>query len=126
MTYYENEKINDLIDVCLKKEEPTDICRYWYFWGEGIKVLNKKELTIQMTMFKNRKKYKIEDYNNRMIKRNGRKFYMLVIQYIDEDKEMNMCPMSLLGYGVMVDGFPYWFNTKKDRDYAIKIFNSTT
>ena len=121
MPHYNNEQMNALIDNCLKVEEPRDICRYWEFDKEGISVFDKDEMKQQFTHLKNLGTIKIEDYNNQMIKRNGRKFYVLVVQHIDEDKNRT-CPMSLLGYGFMVDGFPYWFNNKKDRDNAIKIF----
>ena len=120
---YNNERMNALIDDCMKREEQQDICRFWSFMEEGIAVFNKDELKQQFTDFKNIGTMKIEDYNNKMIKRNGRKFYVLVVQHTDEDKNPT-CPMSLLGYGFMVSGFPYWFDNKKDRDNAVKIFNS--
>ena len=121
MSLYNNEQMNALIDDCMKTEEPRDICRFWKFSEEGIAVFDKDEIKQQFTHFKNLGTMKIEDYNNQMIKRNGRKFYVLVVQHTDEDKNPN-CPMSLLGYGFMVSGFPYWFDKKKDRDNAIKIF----
>jgi len=123
MPIYANEEMNKLIDNCLKTEEPTDICRFWHYGSEGISVLNKEELREQFTQYKKTKKLKIENYNNKMIKRNGRKFYVLVVQWIDKDKETPHCPMSMLGYGFLVGGYPYWFNTKKDRNYAIDVFN---
>tara|TARA_R110002020_G_scaffold109601_2_gene253556 strand:- start:722 stop:1102 length:381 start_codon:yes stop_codon:yes gene_type:complete len=119
--HYIKEQINELIDNCMKNEEPTDICRFWYFADEGISVLDKDEMKEQFIDYKNKGTLKIEDFNNQMIKRNGRKFYVLVVQHKDEDKNPN-CPMSLLGYGFMVSGFPYWFDKKKDRDNAVKIF----
>lgn len=121
MSHYYNEAMNKLIDECMKKDEPTDICRFWYFPKEGIAVFNKEEVKEQFTQYKNVGYMKIQDYNNKTVKRNGRKFYVLVVQHKDEDKNQT-CPMSLLGYGFMVSGFPYWFNTKKDRDMAVKIF----
>ena len=120
MSYYQNEQMNALIDDCLKKEEPQDICRFWNFREEGIGLMDKDEMKQQFTHFK-KVGMKIEDYNNQMVKRNGRKFYTLVVQHTDDDKNLN-CPMSLLGYGFMVSGFPYYFDKKKDRDNAIKIF----
>ena len=121
MFYYTTEKMNAFVDDMMKTEEPTDICRFWRFADEGIAVLNKDEVKEQFTHYKNLGTMKIEDYNNKMIKRNGRKFYVLVVQHTDEDKNPN-CYMSLLAYGLMVSGFPYWFDKKKDRDMAVKIF----
>ena len=121
MPHYQNEQMNAFIDDMMKTEEPRDICRFWNFTQEGIAVLDKDEMKQQFTHFKNLGTMKIEDYNNQMIKRNGRKFYVLVVQHTDEEKNRT-CPMSLLGYGFMVDGFPYWFDKKKDRDNAVKIF----
>ena len=121
MTCYHNEQMNALIDKCMKTEEPQDICRFWHFAREGICVFDKDEMKQQFTDYKNRGFFKIEDCNNQMIKRNGRKFYVLVVQHTDEDKNP-MCPMSLLGYGFMASGFPYYFDKKKDRDNAVKIF----
>tara|TARA_R110000803_G_scaffold195541_1_gene258775 strand:- start:43 stop:372 length:330 start_codon:yes stop_codon:yes gene_type:complete len=105
----------------MKTEDATDICRFWNFANEGIAVFDKDELKEQFTRYKNVGNVKIEDYNNLLIKRNGRKFYVLVVQHTDDEKNPT-CPMSLLGYGLMVSGFPYWFDKKKNRDNAIKIF----
>jgi len=121
MPHYHNEQMNDFIDECMKTEETRDICRFWDFNNQSICVFDKDEMKQQFTHFKNLGTMQIEDYNNKMIKRNGKKFYVLVVQHKDDD-ENPTCPMSLLGYGFMVSGFPYWFNTKKDRDNAIKIF----
>ncbi len=121
MTHYHNKTMNALIDECMKEEEPRDICRFWYFKDESISVFDKDEMKAQFTQFKNAGYMKIEDFNNMMIKRNGRKFYVLVVQNKNMEKNPT-CPMSSLGYGFMVSGFPYWFNTKKDRDDAVKIF----
>ena len=120
MNYYNGNQMNALIDDCMKREEQQDICRFWNFYAKGIAVFNKDELKQQLIDFK-KVGMKIEDCNNQMIKRNGRKCYVLVVQHPDEDKNPN-CPMSLLGYGFMVSGFPYWFDKKKDRDNAVKIF----
>jgi len=121
MACYNNEKMNALIDECMKKETPRDICRFWYFKEESIRVFDKDEMKEQFIRYKNLGIIKIEDFNNMMIKRNGRKFYVLVVQNQNMEKNPN-CPMSMLGYGLMVSGYPYWFNTKKDRDNAVKIF----
>ena len=121
MSIYNNEQMNALIDECMKIEEPRNICRCWNFNEEGIAGFDKDEMKQQFTHYKNLGFVKIEDYNNQIVKRNGRKFYVLVVQHQDEDKNPN-CPMSLLGYGFMVSGFPYWFDNKKDRDNAVKIF----
>ena len=121
MSIHESININQYIDDAMKTEEPTDICRFYHKQFNKIAVFNKKELQQQFTDFRNTGMMKIEDYNNQTIKRNGRKFYVLVVQHNDEEKD-TICPMSLLGYGFMVSGFPYWFDNKKDRDNAIKIF----
>jgi len=121
MACYNNEKMNALIDECMKKETPRDICRFWHFKDDSIRVFDKDEMKEQFIRYKNLGIIKIEDFNNMMIKRNGRKFYVLVVQNQNMEKNPN-CPMSMLGYGLMVSGYPYWFNTKKDRDNAVKIF----
>jgi hypothetical protein len=59
-----------------------------------------------------------------MIERNGRKFYVVVVQAYDDDIN-HICPMSVLGFGYMVSGFPYWFDKEEDRDKAIDIFKKT-
>ena len=121
MPHYHNEQMNAFIDECMKTEQTRDICRFWNFSNECICVFDKDEMKQQFTHFKNLGTMQIKDYNNKMIKRNGKKFYVLVVQHKDDD-ENPICPMSLLGYGFMVSGFPYWFDKKKDRDNAVKIF----
>ena len=123
MSIHESININQYIDDAMKTEEPTDICRFYHKQFNKIAVLNKQELQQQFTDFRNTGMMKIEDYNNQTIKRNKRKFYVLVVQHIDEEKD-SICPMSLLGYGFMVSGFPYYFDSKKDRDFAISIFKN--
>jgi hypothetical protein len=123
MAVYESGRMNKLIDYCLKTEKHTDICRFYNIYFNKINVVcNKQQLEKHFTNMRNVGCMKIEDYNNQTITRNKREYYVLVVQHIDMDKN-SICPMSLLGFGFMVAwGTPYYFDTKEDRDFAIRIF----
>ena len=122
MPHYDNDNMNKLIDECLKKDLKTDVCRTWVKAMEGICAVDKKTINRYMDHYKNLGIVKIEDFNNEMVERNGRKFYSLVGQSVIEEHN-STCPMSLLGYGFMVDALQvFWFDKEKDRDMAFKRF----
>ena len=60
---------------------------------------------------------KMRDCNNRTYKNQFGTWHSMIIQTTDEDKCPEQ-PLSLLGFGTMVSGLPYYFKNKRDRDTA--------
>ena len=124
MSIHTNEYMNRLIDYCLADEKPTDVCRCWKFSEDTYANLNKKEIKEQFTIFAKHGIFMIQDCNNKTVERKGRTFYMLVVQFKDMDRNADyMCPMSMLGFNMWLNGFAYYFDTRYYRDLAIKTFN---
>jgi hypothetical protein len=87
--------------------------------------LNELEYKTEMKRFKNLMKkgrLNIEEENNLTYEYEGVKWYSLVFNLYDENGEEQDCMDigSMDKFGVMVDGFSYYFINKADRDNIYK------
>ena len=62
---------------------------------------------------------RVDKDNNQTVEMEGKNYYVLVIQSADEDKEDPIDPIGV-AYGFLVEGYGYYFTSKKQRDVVYK------
>ena len=121
-TNNQHRPLNDYVaDLFGEKEE--GIClsyiqsRGQFNWLDKGRMID-DQMRIWRKLWK-QKKIKLEEFNNQEHELNGRKWYSLTIQPIDENGEMeecNMCVGSMELFSYHVSGMPYYFTQKINRD----------
>ena len=107
----------------LQEKEKTDICWGYNHLNAGIASHNEETLHQQMKEWRNMAlegKIEIMNYNNMKRKTfDGKEWYILVVQ----PKELEDAPLDPVGMmllGVMVSGYVYCFEKKKNRNDVAK------
>lgn len=100
----------------LMLEKGKGICFTYAVHLENWVWLDKQHVEGQFKLFKNNNKVICQKCNNKTEEFNGKKWYSLVIQDSDLERNPPICIGSFKVFGFLCSGFIYWFQNEQNRD----------
>ena len=110
-----------------KDRQKSEIACSYHAVARDMMWLSKDQMGAQAQMWRDQirnGKIECKDYNNFELEdeETGKKWYCLVVQPTNEEHaRMDMVMMMI--FGVMVDGFAYFYKTKSNRDSIFEFIN---
>jgi hypothetical protein len=110
-----------------KDRQKSEIACSFHGVAQDMMWLSKDQMGGQACLWRDQiKAGKIEcrDYNNFDLEdeKTGKKWYCLVVQPTKEE-DCQMDPIMMMVFGIMVDGFAYFYKTKSNRDSIYEFIN---
>ena len=115
----------DLVKRAVNNIRENEICFFWHVNTEVVGYNNSEIMRDNLKTWKQQKKQgilKIQEANNRTFEINGKKYYALVVQDTDMEKNPPIDPLAF-GLGFHVSGLVYFFKNKKNRDAIVEYLN---
>ena len=119
------DKQTDLVNTVITKFEEHETFFYWHANTEQVCFGKNEDMREQMKIWKHQKKQgilQVLEENNKTFEIQGKKFYSLVIQDTNPDRNPFIDPLAM-GVGMFVSGFVYFFKRKHNRDAVFDYLN---
>jgi hypothetical protein len=129
MSIFLKEPMDEAYLCYLRTRTESDVAFAWHFGQESLALINKEELSLQICAWnKSDDIYKCNPKNNVEVSDGeGRTYYSLTIQVYEKDGSLSqanpMSPFHLMKFGIMINGFNYYFIGKNMRDAVCKFVN---
>ena len=129
MSIFLKEPMEQAYLCYLRTRTESDVAFAWHFGEESLALINKEELSLQICAWnKSDDIYKCNPKNNVEVSDGeGRTYYSLTIQVYEKDGSLSqqnpMSPFHLMKFGIMINGFNYYFIGKNMRDAVCKFIN---
>jgi len=135
---HKKEILEEYWEILEEYDDEDDVCMTWGLCEGRIRLLNVREMVEQVNQWNVLKKVegkpndpcgiRVDFFNNKEFVMNGVKWYVLIAQPFDEDKEIcsfaASCPLSLFLFKTMVVGLTYAFKSKDTRDFFAFAINN--
>lgn len=116
----------ELVQSAVNNIRENEICFFWHFNTEVVGYNNSEIMRGDLKTWKQLQKQgmlTVLEANNRTFEINGKKYYALVVQDTDMDKNPPIDPLAF-GLGFVVSGLVYFFKNKKNRDVIVEYLNN--
>ncbi len=135
---HKKEILEEYWEILEEYDDEDDVCMTWGLCEGRIRLLNVRDMVEQVNQWNVLKKVegkpndpcgiRVDFFNNKEFVMNGVKWYVLIAQPFDEDKEIcsfaASCPLSLFLFKTMVVGLTYAFKSKDTRDFFAFAINN--
>lgn len=127
MSIYHREGVCSLWRRAKEDQKKGEVCIAWHNSARQLMWCSRPQIGCEMERFRGLirdKKLECRDYNNFERKDcDGKVWYSYCIQPTDKEMNVGGNPINLFVFGVMCDGFTYFFKSRENRDALFNYIN---